>query len=85
MCGVISLLCVRWLCFGFPFNGLAIVLGEIALNRVKENGRGGRSLALAGIGTGATSIVIGIILFILAVALIVAVPDPQEFLRNLPR
>lgn len=83
-CGSISLLCVC-LCYGLPFNVLGIVLGWVALNRVKESGRGGRSLALAGIGTGATSIAIAIGIVILAVVLQVTMPDPQEFLRNFPR
>ena len=56
-CGVVSILTACVCCYGLPFNVLAIVLGGIAISQINDNPeQEGKPLALAGIATGAFSI-----------------------------
>ena len=59
----------------FGFSLISIILGFIGLNQIKKTGERGRGLALAAIIIGFVSIVLGIIFWIVFVAVIAANPD----------
>ena len=59
----------------FGFSLVSIILGFIGLNQIKKTGERGRGLALWAIILGFVSIVIGIIFWIVFVAVIAANPD----------
>lgn len=63
---IASLVCslLGWLCGVGPILG--IIIGIVALGKIKETGEGGRGLAIAGIAIGAVLIVGGIIVGILS-------------------
>ena len=57
------------------FNIIAVILGFIGLSQIKKTGERGRGLALWAIILGFVSIVIGIIFWIVFVAVIAANPN----------
>ena len=59
----------------FGFSVISIILGFIGLNQIKKTGERGRGLALWAIILGFVSIVIGIIFWIVFVAVIAANPN----------
>ena len=59
----------------FGFSLISIILGFIGLNQIKKTGERGRGLALWAIILGFVSIVIGIIFWIVFVAVIAANPN----------
>ncbi len=59
----------------FGFSLVSIILGFIGLNQIKKTGERGRGLALWAIILGFVSIVIGIIFWIVFVAVIAANPN----------
>jgi membrane protease YdiL (CAAX protease family) len=59
----------------FGFSLISIILGFIGLNQIKKTGERGRGLALWAIILGFVSIVLGIIFWIVFVAVIAANPD----------
>jgi peptidyl-prolyl cis-trans isomerase B (cyclophilin B) len=61
------------------FNVIAIILGAIGLSQIKKTGEKGRGLAIAGIIIGAVSLVIGIIIVIVSVAVIAANPNVTSY------
>lgn len=67
--GVVSLPCIC-LCYGFPFNVLAIVLGGVAVAQAGNDPAqaGGKNFAWGGIGLGALSLVLGVGYFVLALS-----------------
>ncbi|MCU1482368.1 MAG: hypothetical protein JWQ19_3154 [Subtercola sp.] len=50
------------------FTIIGIILGFVALSQIKRTGEGGRGLALAGIIIGFVELVLGIVLFIVIIA-----------------
>ncbi len=66
--GVVALL-MFWCAFiGVPVGIAAVVLGVVALNKVKAGTGGGRGLALAGVITGGLAILVSVVLVVAAVA-----------------
>jgi hypothetical protein len=66
--GVIALL-MFWCAFiGVPVGIAAVVLGVVALNKVKAGTGGGRGLALAGVITGGVAILVSVVLVVAAIA-----------------
>ena len=59
----------------FGFSVISIILGFIGLNQIKKTGERGRGLAIWAIVLGFVSIVIGIIFWIVFVAVIAANPN----------
>ena len=59
----------------FGFSLISIILGFIGLNQIKKTGERGRGLAIWAIVLGFVSIVIGIIFWIVFVAVIAANPN----------
>jgi uncharacterized membrane protein YidH (DUF202 family) len=59
----------------FGFSLISIILGFIGLNQIKKTGERGRGLALWAIILGFVSIVLGIIFWIVFVAVIAANPN----------
>jgi Domain of unknown function (DUF4190) len=59
----------------FGFSLVSIILGFIALNQIKKTGERGRGLAIWAIVLGFVSIIIGIIAWIVFVAVIAANPN----------
>lgn len=59
----------------FGFSVISIILGFIGLNQIKKTGERGRGLAIWAIVLGFVSIVIGIIFWIVFVAVIAATPN----------
>ena len=59
----------------FGFSVISIILGFIGLNQIKKTGERGRGLAIWAIVLGFVSIVIGIIFWIVFVAVIAAYPN----------
>jgi len=60
ICGILSLVCCGLLS-GIP----AIIMGHMAIGRIKLSGQGGRGLALAGLIMGYISIVLTIIFLLM--------------------
>ena len=58
--GIIGLL-LACLAFGAVFGIVAVILGVVALGRVRRGVNGGKGLAIAGIVTGVLAVLIGII------------------------
>jgi hypothetical protein len=66
--GVVALL-MFWCAFiGVPVGIAAVVLGVVALNKVKAGTGGGRGLALAGVITGGLAILVSVVLVVAAIA-----------------
>lgn len=66
--GVVALL-MFWCAFvGVPVGIAAVVLGVVALNKVKAGTGGGRGLALAGVITGGVAILVSVVLVVAAIA-----------------
>jgi hypothetical protein len=64
--GSLSLPCFC-LCYGLPFNVLAVALGAVAISQVNQNPQqGGKALAQVGLGLGVLSIVLGVTYFLAA-------------------
>ena len=59
----------------FGFSLISIILGFIGLNQIKKTGERGRGLAIWAIVLGFVSIVIGILFWIVFVAVIAANPN----------
>lgn len=65
--GILSLL-TSWFVLGGLGGIIALVLGLVALGRIKRNRSGGRGMAITGIVTGALSIVVAIIVVVIGVS-----------------
>ncbi|MFA9445415.1 DUF4190 domain-containing protein [Egicoccus sp. AB-alg6-2] len=64
--GILSLL-TSWFVLGGLGGVIALILGFVALGRIKRNRSGGRGMAITGIVTGVLSIVVAILVVIFAV------------------
>ena len=60
--------CVAVLILMFMRVPIAIVLGIVALNQIKQNREEGHGLAVAGIAIGALSLVVGLVFFVFALS-----------------
>jgi protein-disulfide isomerase len=63
-------LAIASLVCSFFISLLGIVFGHIALSRIRRSGDGGRGLAIAGLAVGYTSLAVGTLAAVLAVALV---------------
>lgn len=66
--GVVALLLFWCFFVGIPVGIAAVVLGVVALNKVKAGTGGGRGLALAGVVTGGVAILVSVVLVVAVVA-----------------
>jgi hypothetical protein len=66
--GIVSLPLLIFLGLGGLLGIAAIVVGIVALRRVKRGEAGGRGLAIGGIATGAVSVVLGVLIVVALVA-----------------
>lgn len=65
--GILSLL-TSWFVLGGLGGVIALVLGLVALGRIKRNRSGGRGMAITGVVTGALSIIIAIVVVVIGVS-----------------
>ncbi|HSK21900.1 MAG TPA: DUF4190 domain-containing protein [Egicoccus sp.] len=65
--GILSLL-TSWFVIGGLGGVIALVLGLVALGRIKRNRSGGRGMAITGVVTGALAIIVAIVVVIIGVS-----------------
>ena len=74
-----NILAILALIFGIVFPIVGIILGHISLSQIKKTGEEGRGMALAGTIIGYVLVVLGILFFILYIAVfafVFSVADP---------
>lgn len=80
--GILSLL-TSWFVLGGLGGIIALVLGLVALGRIKRNRSGGRGMAITGVVTGVLSIIVAIVVVVLFVGVFGdAAADYEQCLEN---